>query len=260
MTEPIKRRRWFRFSLRMLLVVMTVLCVWLGFKVNAARRQKEAVDAITKAGGQVSYDYQMVPVKAGTTDDFSIDADASSIYPAWLRHLFGEDYFRSAVNVTFLGGTIPEADLARLADLPDVRSIYFCQLNVSPTGLAAPRHLQDSDLAVFRHLRELRDLNLLSTDINGAGLEFLASLKHLRRLHLTNLPIGDAGMKLIGKLTALETAYVEPRKGFAITDAGLKYLTSLTRLRDLDLSETAVTPEGIRELQNSLPNTKITGP
>ena len=65
MAEPIKRRRWFRFSLRMLLVVVTVLCVWLGFKVNAARRQKEAVEAILKAGGQVSYDYQLVPLKAG---------------------------------------------------------------------------------------------------------------------------------------------------------------------------------------------------
>ena len=39
------RRRWFHFSLRILLLVVTVLCVWLGFKVNAARRQKEAVTA-----------------------------------------------------------------------------------------------------------------------------------------------------------------------------------------------------------------------
>ena len=37
---------------------MTVLCVWLGFKVNAARRQKEAVEAILKTGGEIAYSYQ----------------------------------------------------------------------------------------------------------------------------------------------------------------------------------------------------------
>jgi hypothetical protein len=37
MTETKPKRRWFRFSLRALLVFTTVLCVWLGFKVNAAR-------------------------------------------------------------------------------------------------------------------------------------------------------------------------------------------------------------------------------
>jgi hypothetical protein len=38
MTQPIKPRRWFRYSLRMLVVVVMGLCVWLGFMVNAARR------------------------------------------------------------------------------------------------------------------------------------------------------------------------------------------------------------------------------
>jgi predicted xylose isomerase-like sugar epimerase len=41
----------------MLLLVVTVLCVWLGFNVNAARRQKEAVQAIRLAGGSVWFEY-----------------------------------------------------------------------------------------------------------------------------------------------------------------------------------------------------------
>ena len=39
------RRRWLRFSLRSLLILITILCVWLGVKVNQARRQKEAFTA-----------------------------------------------------------------------------------------------------------------------------------------------------------------------------------------------------------------------
>jgi hypothetical protein len=40
------RRRWFRISLRTLLLLVTVLCIWLGVKVNLARRQKEAIAAL----------------------------------------------------------------------------------------------------------------------------------------------------------------------------------------------------------------------
>jgi hypothetical protein len=56
------KSRWFRFSLRTLLLVIAVLCVWLGIQVNAARRQKEAVAAIQKAGGEINFDFQCVPV------------------------------------------------------------------------------------------------------------------------------------------------------------------------------------------------------
>ena len=91
MTETKPKRRWFKFSLRTLLVVMTALCVWLGFKVNAARRQKEAVTAIFKAGGTVSFDYQMVP-DGPLYDDFKIDTAALPRGPDWLRHIFGDDF------------------------------------------------------------------------------------------------------------------------------------------------------------------------
>ena len=47
------RRRWFQYSLRTLLVLVTVLCVWLGVTVNRARKQREAVAAIQELGGTV---------------------------------------------------------------------------------------------------------------------------------------------------------------------------------------------------------------
>ena len=99
MTELTKPRRWFRFSLRMLMVVITVLCVWLGFKVNAARRQREAVDAILKAGGSIGYDYQtdLVP---GHPDWFSVE-DHKLPRPAWLATLLGNDYLSDIWVVSF---------------------------------------------------------------------------------------------------------------------------------------------------------------
>ena len=40
------RRRWFQFSLRTLLVLVTVLCVWLAMTAERARKQRKAVAAI----------------------------------------------------------------------------------------------------------------------------------------------------------------------------------------------------------------------
>ncbi len=37
MTTPTANRRWLRFSLRTLFVVVTVLCVWLGYELNWIR-------------------------------------------------------------------------------------------------------------------------------------------------------------------------------------------------------------------------------
>ena len=55
--EPPKRkRRWFQFSLRSLLVttfIVAVACGWLGKKIEQKRREREAVEAIVKLGGQV---------------------------------------------------------------------------------------------------------------------------------------------------------------------------------------------------------------
>ena len=39
MTAP--KRRWFRFSLRTMFVVVTVLCVWLGYQLNWIRQRRD---------------------------------------------------------------------------------------------------------------------------------------------------------------------------------------------------------------------------
>ena len=68
--EPPKRkRRWFQFSLRSLLIVVVIVaipCAWLGWKIDQKRRECEAVAAIIKAGGIVVYDYQKPSRKVRT--------------------------------------------------------------------------------------------------------------------------------------------------------------------------------------------------
>ena len=54
----------FQFSILSLLVLMVVVAVpfsWLATEMKQARKQREAVEGIEKAGGRVSYDYQLDP-------------------------------------------------------------------------------------------------------------------------------------------------------------------------------------------------------
>ena len=56
-TELKPRKSWFRFSLRTFLIVVTLLSVVIGWKLERVRRQREAVKWITAQHRFVVYDY-----------------------------------------------------------------------------------------------------------------------------------------------------------------------------------------------------------
>src|SRR5690349_9024205 len=74
------KRRWLRYSLRTLLLLVTLFCVWLGIQVDRAHKQQHAVRELRRLGGRVLYDCRP-------------DTDREPSGPAWLRKLIGQDYF-----------------------------------------------------------------------------------------------------------------------------------------------------------------------
>ena len=141
------KRRWFRYSLRTFLLVIALLCVWLGIQVNAARRQRDMVAAILRAFGEVHFDYQMVPGKSGKPGDFVIDRNSPPPGPAWLREFIGEDYFQTAIGVSLANGPLSESDFARLAELRQLLFITSDGAEIVPNGSNHQHLLQDSDLS-----------------------------------------------------------------------------------------------------------------
>ena len=92
-THTKRKRRILRFSIRTLLIVLTIFCVALGWKVERARKQREAVAWVHEMGGSVNYDYEL-------DDDGSSAPDAKPPGSEWLRKQLGRDFFDDVVRVS----------------------------------------------------------------------------------------------------------------------------------------------------------------
>ncbi len=232
---PKPKLRWFQYSLRSLLLVMLLACLgmsWVAVKRQKARRQKAAVAAILKLGGQVRYDYQL--------DAAGKPIKASPPAATWWRELLGGDSFDRVVEVWVNS----DAPLEHVEQLPDLESlILWCSPKVTNAGLV---HL--------RGLPKLRKLRFGITSVTDAGLAHLSSLHQLESLDMWYLHTTDAGLEHLQGLTNLQ----ELRLGSGQkTDAGLVYLKGLTQLRKLELHGGQFTEEGMAQLQQALPNCKI---
>jgi Leucine-rich repeat (LRR) protein len=215
------RRCWLQFSLRTMLVLVLVCsipCAWVACKVKQAREQRDAVEAIQKAGGQVSYDYGR--------------ADASRTNS--LQDLLGRDFFFDVSGV-YLNGTGVSAELLREAreDGQTSQLRYF------------EAHMTDDELAVLKKLPHIKDLTLCNTKVTDAGLANLTDLRQLSRLHLIG-GFSDTGLEHVERLPRLRELSL---RGTRVTDDGLKRLLGFGRLQHLDLSRTQVTDAGLQHLE-----------
>src|SRR5262245_19014984 len=80
------RRRGLNISVRALLLVVLVLGLWLGWRVNRAREQRLAVRTIALHGGVVSYDWHLALLHSPPA-------------PAWVRGMVGDDLFQDVALV-----------------------------------------------------------------------------------------------------------------------------------------------------------------
>jgi hypothetical protein len=216
--------------------------VWGLFLVNSLTfaTQEPALAVIQKAGGAVQRDWTRLGQPAvGVT------------LPR--RHPFGSfgsssGSSRPAVGIGFGGFAIgkgrddlrplppaTDADLARLKDLTELRTLDLARTNITDAGLV---HLTG--------LTKLQALDLRGTGVWGAGLKSLAGLTQLRVLQLSHGWMRDAGLEHLKQITSLEELYLADT---SITDAGLAHLSGLANLQTLDLSGTRVSDAGLAHLK-----------
>jgi hypothetical protein len=249
-------RRRFQYGLRslmLLVVAVAVECSWVSVRMERARKQKEAVEAIRRLGGTTEYSYQ----RAATPD-------AAPPGPSWLRRFLGDDFFADVAVVSLDHTKVTDGGLESIGALPHLQQLYLYDTRITDAGVERIKRLTqlrrlwlgntqvtDVGLKHLTGLTKLIELSLLRARITDAGLEHLGGLTQLPNLYLDDTPITDAGLKHLERLFQLEKLYLDNTQ---ITDAGLEHLKGLTRLRCLGLKGTKVTADGVKKLQQALPN------
>ncbi len=238
------KRRCFQFSVRMLLLFVLLVSIglsWYAVRVQQARKQKEAVEAIRGLGGIVRYDYEVTP-----------DHGPRPRRPTWLRRLLGDDFLEDVRDVEFpRGQMITEAELTTIRGLTQLQ--WLC-----PDGTK----VTDAGLVQIKGLKRLQHLSLNDTEVTDVGLERVMGLPELQRLYLSNSRITDIGLEHLGALNHLSILALN---GTQITDAGLKHLKRSKHLESLLLDGTRVTDAGLEHLRGlrqlqwlSLADTNVT--
>jgi hypothetical protein len=160
-------RRFFRVSLRALLALLTIACLWLAIMANGARRQKKAVQWILEHGGRVTYDWEMSPL-GGYFDPEKQRPPA----PAWLREFLGDHYFQTVTSASLRNSS----DISMLRNLPELQ-----WLDLSSNGIR--------DIGVLTRLNKLKYLQLRSNQV--CDLSPLAGLSELQWLFIGQNEITD---------------------------------------------------------------------
>jgi hypothetical protein len=222
---PKRKRRWFQFSLRTLLILVTLLCIGVAIISNRAMRQKAAISAILKDGGDVDYAHNF-PQRAEPPG------------PAWLRKLLGDDFFATVISVTVR----TDAGMEQLDDLPALLNVRVLP---APTIGAAPDKLTDAGLTHLQRLTQLRTLQLQRTSMTDAGVVSFNRLTKLNILELDYTELTDSGL---ARLTSLTELGILSLRGTKVTDAGMKHLSGFENLYILDLGETNISDAGLAQL------------
>jgi hypothetical protein len=220
----------FQFSIRSLLVMVVAVavpCSWLALEMKKARQQKEAVETIRKLGGELYYGYQLA--------SRGVIMLADPRRPAWLRKLFGDDFFEDGVRATLTDDT----EMEQLQGFTGLQQL-------DPWG----SEVTDAGLENIKRLSQLKILRLGGTKVTDAGLKHLKGLSQLQDLRLNSTLVMDDGVEELKGLNQLETLDLSFTR---FTDAGLDRLKALSRLHCIYCYKTQVSDAGERKFKEALP-------
>ena len=116
-------RRSLQFKLRSFLLILAIVCIWLGWYSVRVQQQREAVDWVLKNGGAVRYDYEYQGQK------FIPDSQPS--VPKWLLDTLGAEYFSAVTWVKLSNMPKQVSDVTPLAGLANLKELWLSNTQAS---------------------------------------------------------------------------------------------------------------------------------
>lgn len=235
-----------RFTIRGLLVIATISCVFLG--VIAWLRARDygtevARDEIERLGGrftEYSTPSSLLCIPTGSARIEIVDL--------YLNDLpITNEQFRNVrrfPQVEVLHASNLRISSLAIDSLSEMRNIKF--LDLSKNSL-------HGNLAAFLRMEHLESLCLDETDVTDSDLIYLGNMSHLRSLSLNNTRVTDSGMRYLCKLHRLECLSLSNTH---ISDDGLEQLQSLASLNEVELDGTKITSTGHKQFCDAIGNVK----
>lgn len=222
-----RKRRWFQWSLRALLVFVllcAISCSWLAVRLREVQERREAVATIEGLNGHAVCYYWM--------------GDEGTL-GKWLRSALGDDFF-----ATFYHANVShDAAMKCLQKLPQLKSLTLYSPQVT-----------DAELKYLTDLPRLEKISVIQTGTTDAGMTYLRDAHQLRKLVFLRTEATGPGLAQLKEMPHLEElAFFDTRT----TNLTLMHLKDFSQLRSLVLVGTCASPEAVSELQEALPNCAI---
>jgi hypothetical protein len=230
-----QHRHRFRFSLRTLFIVVTIVAVGLGWVLYEAKRQQQVIAELEKLDASIYY---------------------ASEKPPWLPGRFDIGCLRRIEGIDFGYGT-RTSDLSLLKGMQNLQSLQISHCHVGDLSeLAGLRELtyldlfdtQVSDISPLNGLHKLTTLCLCRTQV--ADVSSLADLRQLEILDLSETQVSNISA-LVGlrKLGVLDLSHTPVRD--------VSKLSELTELNRVRVEGTPIREQQLEDLHQLLPRCSI---
>lgn len=235
-----------RFSVATMLVLVGIAAVFFGIVSNRVRAFRAAVNNVVARGGMIC-----IAQPDDLWNRIGLGEYTQFVHTVHACHEPGKStgmtYYEPAGEIDWPADDEPFFD--------DVEPTDFAEEDALIQEMS-PGNVNDETLALLAPVgAELRLLDVRTGSLTDDGLRHVASFPKLRLVFLAGSKITDAGA---ARLATLENIELLDLKDTQVTDATLARLSGLYRLRGLRVTGTQVTPEGIRKLQEALPNLQVT--
>lgn len=235
-------RRWLRFRLRTLLIIVGVIASILGDHLLAVRRQQAAVAIVRARDGYVGYEFEGEPF-----DEYGFRIRKLRPSPSMFERLLGDDFLHALTEISLNASDLADSDLDILVGAPRIEKVSLSNWVVTDRGLQT--------LALLPRLETLRLEDIKLCEVEFRRLPDFRQLHHLKLLGSD--PSLENNLASLAKIPRLTSLFL---LGPAFSDWTLEQLKSCRRLKHLTLIATRATPTGKRKLEAALPHLEIVAP